>query len=56
MEVVELTAKVNGKGQLKIDVPTNLEAGTVDCDRPYQLPTPYTINLFPSKFGGRGGQ
>lgn len=30
MEVLKLTAQVDDKGQLKIDVPTNLEAGTVD--------------------------
>ena len=30
MEVLKLTAKVDDEGQLKIDVPTNLEAGTVD--------------------------
>ena len=30
MEVLKFTAKVDDEGQLKIDVPTNLEAGTVD--------------------------
>ena len=30
MEVLKLTAEVDRTGQLKIDLPTNLEAGKVD--------------------------
>ena len=30
MEVLKLTNKIDDKGQLKIDLPTNLEAGKVD--------------------------
>ena len=30
MEVLKLTTKIDDAGQLKIDLPTNLEAGEVD--------------------------
>ena len=30
MEVLKLTTKIDDTGQLKIDLPTNLEAGEVD--------------------------
>ena len=30
MEVLKLTNEIDDKGQLKIDLPTNLEAGKVD--------------------------